>query len=155
MVNSVLFNIALISVLVGVGAVFVAAELALVSLRESQVKQLAHRGKRGQLVARLTGDPNLFLSAVQVGVTLSGFLAAAFGADRLSGSFASALERAGLSQGLAGTTALVLVTLVISYISIVVGELAAKRLALQRAEGISLALAPLVNFTARIARPVI
>lgn len=92
MVNSVLFNIALISVLVGVGAVFVAAELALVSLRESQVKQLAHRGKRGQLVARLTGDPNLFLSAVQVGVTLSGFLAAAFGADRLSGSFAEALS---------------------------------------------------------------
>ena len=155
MVNSVLFNIALILVLVGVGAVFVAAELALVSLRESQVKQLAHRGKRGQLVARLTGDPNLFLSAVQVGVTLSGFLAAAFGADRLSGIFASALERAGLPQGLAGTTALVLVTLVISYISIVVGELAAKRLALQRAEGISLALAPLVNFIARIARPVI
>jgi putative hemolysin len=154
-VNSVLFNIALILVLVGVGAVFVAAELALVSLRESQVKQLAHRGKRGQLVARLTGDPNLFLSAVQVGVTLSGFLAAAFGADRLSGSLGSALERAGLPTRLAGTTALVLVTLVISYISIVVGELAAKRLALQRAEGISLALAPLVNFVARIARPVI
>jgi magnesium and cobalt exporter, CNNM family len=154
-VNSVLFGIALILVLVGVGAVFVAAELALVSLRESQVKQLAHRGKRGQLVARLTGDPNLFLSAVQVGVTLSGFLAAAVGADRLSGSLASALERAGLSQRLAGTTALVLVTLVISYISIVVGELAAKRLALQRAEGISLALAPLVSFIARIARPVI
>jgi len=154
-VNSVLFNIALILVLVGVGAVFVAAELALVSLRESQVKQLAHRGKRGQLVARLTGDPNLFLSAVQVGVTLSGFLAAAFGADRLSGSLGSALERAGLPNRLAGTTALVLVTLAISYISIVVGELAAKRLALQRAEGISLALAPLVNFIARIARPVI
>jgi putative hemolysin len=150
-----LFNIALILVLVGVGAVFVAAELALVSLRESQVKQLAHRGKRGQLVARLTGDPNLFLSAVQVGVTLSGFLAAAFGADRLSGSLGSALERAGLPNRLAGTTALVLVTLAISYISIVVGELAAKRLALQRAEGISLALAPLVNFIARIARPVI
>ncbi len=153
--NSVLFGIALILVLVGVGAVFVAAELALVSLRESQVKQLAHRGKRGQLVARLTGDPNLFLSAVQVGVTLSGFLAAAVGADRLSGSLASALERAGLSQRLAGTTALVLVTLVISYISIVVGELAAKRLALQRAEGVSLALAPLVSYIARIARPVI
>ena len=153
--HSVLFNVALILVLVGVGAVFVAAELALVSLRESQVKQLAHRGKRGQLVARLTGDPNLFLSAVQVGVTLSGFLAAAFGADRLSGSLGSALERAGLPNRLAGTTALVLVTLAISYISIVVGELAAKRLALQRAEGISLALAPLVNFIARIARPVI
>ena len=153
--NSVVFNIALILVLVGVGAVFVAAELALVSLRESQVKQLAHRGKRGQLVARLTADPNVFLSAVQVGVTLSGFLAAAFGADRLAGSLGRALERVGLPEGFAHTTALVLVTVVISYISIVVGELAAKRLALQRAEGFSLALAPLVNFIARVARPVI
>jgi len=154
-VNSVVFNIALILVLVGVGAVFVAAELALVSLRESQVKQLAHRGKRGQLVARLTADPNVFLSAVQVGVTLSGFLAAAFGADRLAGSLGRALERLGLPEGFAHTTALVLVTVVISYISIVVGELTAKRLALQRAEGYSLALAPLVNFIARVARPVI
>ena len=153
--NSVVFNIALILVLVGVGAVFVAAELALVSLRESQVKQLAHRGKRGQLVARLTADPNVFLSAVQVGVTLSGFLAAAFGADRLAGSLGRALERVGLPEGFAHTTALVLVTVVISYISIVVGELTAKRLALQRAEGFSLALAPLVNFIARVARPVI
>ena len=153
--NSVVFNIALILVLVGVGAVFVAAELALVSLRESQVKQLAHRGKRGQLVARLTADPNVFLSAVQVGVTLSGFLAAAFGADRLAGSLGRALERVGLPEGFAHTTGLVLVTVVISYISIVVGELTAKRLALQRAEGFSLALAPLVNFIARVARPVI
>ena len=153
--NSVVFNIALILVLVGVGAVFVAAELALVSLRESQVKQLAHRGKRGQLVARLTADPNVFLSAVQVGVTLSGFLAAAFGADRLAGSLGRALERVGLPEGFAHTTALVLVTVVISYISIVVGELTAKRFALQRAEGFSLALAPLVNFIARVARPVI
>ena len=153
--NSVVFNIALILVLVGVGAVFVAAELALVSLRESQVKQLAHRGKRGQLVARLTADPNVFLSAVQVGVTLSGFLAAAFGADRLAGSLGRALERVGLPERFAHTSALVLVTVVISYISIVIGELTAKRLALQRAEGFSLALAPLVNFIARVARPVI
>src|SRR5829696_6031023 len=144
--TSAVLNILLILLLVIIGGVFVAAEFALVSLRESQVSQLANRGKRGQLVAKLTANPNLFLSAVQVGVTLSGFLAAAFGADRLSGSLASALERAGLPNRLAGTTALVLVTLVISYISIVVGELAAKRLALQRAEGFSLALAPLVNF---------
>src|SRR5215216_1888917 len=153
--NTVLLNIALILLLVLFGAVFVAAELALVSLRESQIRQLAHRGKRGQLVARLTADPNIFLSAVQVGVTLCGFLAAAFGADRLSGSLAPLLEEIGLPPGLADTTALVLVTLVISYVSIVVGELAAKRLALQRAEGVALALAPLVNFVARAARPLI
>ncbi len=63
-----------------IGGVFAAAEMALVSLRESQIRQLAHRGKRGQTVARLTENPNRFLSAVQIGVTLSGFLSAAFGA---------------------------------------------------------------------------
>src|SRR5215213_10204943 len=146
--SSVVFNILLILVLVVIQGVFVAAELALVSLRESQVKQLAHRGKRGQLIAKLTSNPNLFLSSVQVGVTLSGFLAAAFGADKVSGDLAPVFERMGLSSGAADIIALVV-------ISIVIGELTAKRLALQRAEGTALALAPLVDFTARIARPVI
>ena len=153
--TSVVFNILLILLLVVVGAIFVAAEIALVSLRESQVKQLVHRGKRGQLVAKLTADPNLFLSSVQVGVTVSGFLAAAVGADKLSDDVAPLLERLGLSSGVADTISLVLITIVISYVSIVVGELTAKRLALQRAESVSLALAPLVDFTARAARPVI
>ncbi len=153
--TSAVLNILLILLLVIIGGVFVAAEFALVSLRESQVRQIAHRGRRGQLVAKLTSNPNLFLSAVQVGVTLSGFLAAAFGADRLSGDLAPLLERLGLSAGVADTISLVLITIVISYVSIVIGELTAKRLALQRAEGVALTVAPLVNFTAKAARPLI
>ena len=153
--TSVVFNVLLILLLVVIQGVFVAAELALVSLRESQVKQLAHRGKRGQLIATLTSNPNLFLSAVQVGVTLSGFLAAAFGADKLAGDLAPQLESLGLSVGVADTISLILITIAISYVSIVIGELTAKRLALQRAEGTALALAPLVDFIARITRPVI
>jgi putative hemolysin len=152
---SVVLNILLILLLVLIGAIFVAAEIALVSLRESQVRQLVYRGKRGQLVAKLTENPNLFLSAVQVGVTLSGFLAAAFGADNLSDDVAPLLQRLGLSSGVADIVSLVLITIVISYVSIVVGELTAKRLALQRAETVALALAPVVDFTARAARPVI
>jgi putative hemolysin len=153
--TSVVFNVLLILLLVVIQGIFVAAELALVSLRESQVKQLAHRGKRGQLIATLTANPNLFLSAVQVGVTLSGFLAAAFGADKLAGDLAPQLESLGLSVGVADTVSLILITIAISYVSIVIGELTAKRLALQRAEGTALALAPLVDFIARITRPVI
>jgi putative hemolysin len=153
--SSVVLNSLLILLLVVIQGIFVAAELALVSLRESQIRQLALRGKRGQLIAKLTSNPNLFLSVAQVGVTLSGFLAAAFGADKLSGDLAPVLERLGLSSGVADTISLVLITIVISYVSIVVGELTAKRLALQRAEGVALALAPLVDFTARVARPVI
>jgi len=153
--SSVVLNSLLILLLVAIQGIFVAAELALVSLRESQIRQLALRGKRGQLIAKLTSNPNLFLSVAQVGVTLSGFLAAAFGADKLSDDLTPLLERLGLSSGVADTISLVLITIVISNVSIVVGELTAKRLALQRAEGVALALAPLVDFTARVARPVI
>ncbi|MCW2810664.1 MAG: hypothetical protein JWP61_1122 [Friedmanniella sp.] len=153
--NSVVLNILLIAVFIVVGGVFASAEMALVSLRDSQVKQLAHRGTRGQTVARLTANPNRFLSAVQVGVTLSGFLSAAFGAATLADDLSPVLQRLGLSVGVADTLALILITIVISYASIVLGELAAKRLALQRPEGIALALAPMVDRIAWFARPVI
>ena len=97
--SSVVLNSLLILLLVAIQGIFVAAELALVSLRESQIRQLALRGKRGQLIAKLTSNPNLFLSVAQVGVTLSGFLAAAFGADKLSDDLTPLLERLGLSSG--------------------------------------------------------
>jgi hypothetical protein len=77
--SETLFNVVMIFLFILIGGVFAAAEMALVSLRDSQVKQLARRGKRGRLIAQLTGDPNRFLSAVQIGVTLAGFLSAAFG----------------------------------------------------------------------------
>jgi putative hemolysin len=153
--NSVLVNCALILLFIVIGGIFSGAEMALVSLRDSQVRQLAHRGKRGQTVARLTDDPNRFLSAVQVGVTLSGFLSAAFGAATLADEFSPVLERLGLLPAAADTVALVLITVVISYASIVLGELAAKRLALQRAESAALLLAPLIDRIAWLARPVI
>ena len=153
--STVLLNIALILVFILIGGVFAAAEMALVSLRESQIRQLANRGKRGRTVARLTENPNLFLSAVQIGVTLAGFLSAAFGGVTLSDDLAPVLQRLGLSERVASTVALVLITIVISYLSIVLGELTAKRLALQRTEGVALMLGPFISFVARITRPVI
>jgi putative hemolysin len=154
--NDVVLTVVLISLFILVGGVFAAAEMALVSLRESQVKALAQRGKRGRVVARLHASPNRFLSAVQVGVTLAGFLSAAFGGATLATALQPVLQRImPLSDEAAGTVALVLVTVVISYVSIVLGELVSKRLALQRAETFALALAPLVNFIAAAARPVI
>src|ERR687894_1510795 len=77
--STVLLNIALILVFILIGGVFAAAEMALVSLRDSQIRQLANQSKRGQTVAKLTENPNRFLSAVQIGVPLAGFLSAAFG----------------------------------------------------------------------------
>lgn len=153
--SGVVVNIVLIFVFILIGGVFAAAEMSLVSLRDSQVKQLSAKGQRGATVARLASDPNRFLSAVQIGVTLAGAMSAAYGADTLAPVLAPVLEGFGLGAGAARTAALILITIVVSYFTIVFGELASKRLAMQRAEGFALALAPMVNTIAIVARPVI
>jgi putative hemolysin len=145
----------MVVVFVLIGGAFSGAEIALVSLRESQVRGLADSGRRGQAVQRLLSDPNRFLAAVQVGVTLAGFFSAAFGASTLSQPLARWLVGRGLSEGLADTLALVLVTIAISYLSLVVGELTPKRLALQRAEGFALLVAAPLNAIAKLFRPLI
>ncbi len=153
--TGVLPDILLILLFIVLSGFFVAAEMALVSLRDSQVKALAQRGGRGAVVQRVIANPNRFLSAVQLGVTLTGFLSAAFGGATLADDLAPVLRGWGLSPGLADALALVGITALISYVSIVLGELTAKRLALQRSEGFALALAPAVDTIARVVRPVI
>ena len=150
-----LTDIALIALFIIIGGTFAAAEMALITLRESQVKQLAGKGKRGRAIERLTGNPNRFLSSVQIGVTLSGFLSAAFGGATIADALSTELQARGLAEPISATLSLVLVTVVISYFSIVVGELTAKRLAMQRAESFALALAPLVSGIATLTRPLI
>src|SRR5687768_3743293 len=145
----------MVIVFVLIGGAFSGAEIALVSLRESQVRGMAESGRRGQAVQRLLSDPNRFLAAVQVGVTLAGFFSAAFGASTLSQPLARWLVGRGMGEGLAETTALVLVTIAISYLSLVAGELTPKRLALQRAEGFSLVVAAPLNAIATLSRPII
>jgi putative hemolysin len=145
----------MVVVFVLIGGAFAGAEIALVSLRESQVRAMSERGRRGRTVARLLSDPNRFLAAVQVGVTVAGFFSAAFGASTLSEPLADSLVERGMRQGLATTLSLVVVTLAISYLSLVVGELTPKRLALQRAEGFSLLVAAPLNAIAKLFRPVI
>ncbi len=147
-------DLLLVVLFILIGGVFAATELALVSLREGQAKAMAEKSRRGQRVAHLVADPNRFLAAVQVGVTLAGFLSAAFGAARLAVPVSDALDSR-LSEGASDTVSLVLVTLVISYFSLVFSELAPKRLALQRAEGISMAFAPALDRIASLSRPVI
>ena len=153
--NVPVLDLVLVAVFILVGGVFAATELALVTLREAQAKALADKGKRGARVARLLASPNRFLAAVQVGVTLAGFLSAAFGAARLAVPVSGLLADAGLPQGASDTVALVLVTLVISYFSLVFSELAPKRLALQRPERVALLFAPLLDRIAVLFRPVI
>ncbi|HUR50569.1 MAG TPA: hemolysin family protein [Mycobacteriales bacterium] len=153
--TDVLLSVALILVLIALGGVFVASEISLVSLRESQISQLVTKGRRGKRVASLSENPNRFLAAVQIGVTAAGFLSAAFGEARLSSHLAPKLEDLGASEGVADVVSLILITLAISYVAITLGELTPKRLGLQRAEGTALLLAPFVDRFARMARPVI
>ena len=154
--SDVWLNIVMVIAFVLIGGAFSGAEIALVSLRESQVRALAETGRRGQALNKLLADPNQFLAAVQVGVTLAGFFSAAFGASTLSAPLADwAVASLGMSRGLADPLAFVAVTIAISYLSLVVGELTPKRLALQRAEGFSLIVAAPLNAIAKLFRPII
>jgi putative hemolysin len=148
-------NVAVVVVLILIEGLFVAAELALVSLREGQAQGLAETSRRGQKVAKLVADPNRFLAATQLGVTMTALLSSAFGAVTLSHEAADALESAGLSKTPSDVLGFLLVTLVITFATLVVGELAPKRLALQRTERVSLLLAPTLDVIARVSRPVI
>jgi putative hemolysin len=157
-VSGTVLDVLLVIFLIFVGGFFAAAEMALVSIRESQVKALSQdpkRAKRAAWVAKLQEDPNRFLAAVQIGVTLAGFLSAAVGGATLADDLAPKLEDLGLPEGVSQTLALVGVTLMISYVSLVLGELAPKRIALQRAEGLSLLVAPLLDRLATLSRPII
>jgi putative hemolysin len=147
--------LATVTALILLAALFVAAEIALISLRESQVRQLASKGKRGKRVALLAQNPNRFLAAAQVGVTVCGFLSAALGAEKLGEYVIPWLEDMGLDPNWSNTISLVGVTLVIAYFSLVFGELVPKRLALFRTEQISLASAPIIDSIATLFRPII
>ncbi|CAN2159659.1 TlyC Hemolysins and related proteins containing CBS domains [Candidatus Nanopelagicaceae bacterium] len=148
-------DLATIAGLIILAAFFVAAEIALISLRDSQVRQIASRGKRGARVAALAEHPNRLLAAVQIGVTVSGFLSAALGADQLGDYVIPWLESLGLATGWATTVSLIGVTLVIAYFSLVFGELVPKRVALFRAEEIAMTTAGIINIVANIFRPII
>ena len=148
-------NIVLVLLFILLGSFFAAAEIALVSLRESQVERLSVRGRRGRTLAALVRDPNRFLAAVQVGVTLAGFISAGFGASQIAPALVPVLESWGLSEGWASALSFIGVTIVIAYISLVIGELVPKRIALQRAESTALFLAGPVELLARITRPFI
>ena len=148
-------NIALVLVFILIGGVFAGTEIALVSLRESQVDQLAKQGRRGQRVAQVARNPNRFLAAVQIGVTVAGFFSAAYGASTIAPDIAPAFVSLGLSESAAANVALIVMTLVIAYLSLVLGELVPKRLALQRSSALALTVAPPLDTFATLMRPII
>jgi len=147
--------LAIVGVLLVVNAALAGSEVALVSLREGQLTRLKQGGRAGQVLARLARDPNRFLSTIQIGITLAGFLASATAAVALAEPLVGPLTAAGLSEGVAEPLAILAVTAVLTYVTLVLGELAPKRIALQRAERWSLAAARPLALLAKVTSPIV
>jgi putative hemolysin len=127
-------------VLIILNAFFAASEIALISLNDNKIKLLADSGdKKAKMLQNLLSEPSRFLATIQIGITLAGFLASAFAAGSFSGRLAETLLQLGLPlpRSMLETLSVVVITLILSYFTLVLGELVPKRLALQKAEAIA------------------
>ena len=152
-----LFEIGIIVLLVLLNAVFVAAEIALVSLRRSRVDQLVDEGRRGAArVRRLTSDPGRFLAVIQLAITFIGFLASAFAGVSLAAAPGGPARRHRHGvRARAASSRLLVVTILLSLFTIVFGELVPKTLALAHPEAFALGLARPVDVLGRVLRPLV
>ncbi|MGH9184981.1 MAG: hemolysin family protein [Acidimicrobiales bacterium] len=150
--DGLLPQVGLVALLVLVNAAFAGTELALVSLREGQLERLEQRSATGAVLARLAREPNRFLATIQIGITLAGFLASAAAAVSLAQPLEEPLAFLG---GAAEPAAVVIVTLVLAYVTLVFGELAPKRVAMQRAERWGLLAARPLAAMSRLTRPAV
>ncbi len=145
-------ELGLVVVLILINAVFSGSEMALVTLREGQLQRLEAESPRGRTLARLARDPNRFLATIQIGITLAGFGASAAAAVSLSQPLVEVLSFTGPA---AEALAVTLVTLVLTFVTLVIGELAPKRIAMQRAEPWALAVARALDTLSTVSRPAV
>ncbi|MFZ3591063.1 hemolysin family protein [Bacillus sp. DJP31] len=143
-------------VLIILNAFFAASEIALISLNDNKVKLMADAGdKKARMLYQLLSEPSRFLATIQIGITLAGFLASAFAAESFAGRLAQSLVNLGvpIDRDMLGTISVIVVTLVLSYFTLVLGELVPKRLALQKAEAISMIAVIPLTYLSRISSP--
>ncbi|MBQ3185214.1 MAG: HlyC/CorC family transporter [Firmicutes bacterium] len=142
----------LLAVLILINAYFAAAEMAIVSANKNRIRTLANEGnKKAVILNKLIDEPNKFLSAIQVVITLAGFLTSAEAAISFSDDVGAWLEGFGIPYG--EEIAVIIVTLVLSFFTLVFGELFPKRLAMLHADGMALAMAKPISFFAKILKP--
>lgn len=152
------WQIVLQVVLIALNAVFACAEIAVISAKDARIAALAQEGNRRAVrLARLTNQPARFLATIQVAITLSGFLGSAFAADNFSGPLVDWIISRGatVSPAVLDTAAVVVITLVLSYLTLIFGELVPKRLAMKNAESLALALSGLVTFISVVFKPIV
>ena len=144
-------------VLILLNAIFACAEIAVIEIKGAKLDSLAEKGnKKAKRLQKLTEQPAKFLATIQVAITLSGFLGSAFASDNFSVYIVNGLHgKIGLSDSAIKTISVILITVLLSYITLIFGELVPKRLAMKNAESISLWLSGPVNFIAVCFKPLV
>lgn len=145
-------------ILISLNAIFACAEIAVISVSDAKTASLAAKGdKRAIRLARLNNDPAKFLATIQVAITLSGFLGSAFAADNFSERLVSWVTGLGVTipSSTLDTIAVIVITLILSYLTLVFGELLPKRLAMKNAEKLALKLSGLICFFSIIFKPIV
>lgn len=156
--NSIALMILLQVFLIALGAVFACAEIAVISMNDSKLEKLAAEGdKRAVRLARLTSQPARFLATIQVAITLSGFLGSAFAAENFSDGLVTWLVGLGVTIPTAtlDAIAVVVITLILSYFTLIFGELVPKRVAMRKAESLALGLSALISAIAKLFAPIV
>lgn len=144
--------------LILLNAFFACSEIAIITLNDNKLKKAAEAGnKSAQSIVRLTKQPARFLATIQVGITLAGFLASAFAAENFSDKMVVWLVGLGVKIPVAtlDTIAVVLITLILSYFTLVLGELVPKRIAMQKAESIAMAVGRIIYFISKVTAPLV
>ncbi len=154
--TGLLGQILLLVLLIFANAFCAASEMAVVSLNEPKIKRMAEDGnKQAAKLLKLTANSSRFLATIQIGVTLAGFLSSASAAQSFAGPLASVLGFLPVNAATLESIATVLITIILSYFSLVFGELVPKKLALQRAEGLALAVVDVLLVLSALFRPVV
>ena len=149
-------EILIVLLLIVANGLFSGAEIAIVSARRHRLQQLAEKGKRSaRVVLRLADSPNEFLSTVQIGITLIGILSGAVGGATVARQLAPLLEQVPLLEPYSDGLSFVLVVAVITFLSVVIGELVPKRLALANPEQLACTMAPSMRWLSRVSAPVV
>lgn len=151
---NIIMQLLLLIVLTLINAFFACAEMAIVSINKNKIRLLAEEGnKKAKRIEHVLEEPTKFLSTIQVAITLAGFFASASAATGISKVVGVALENMGIPY--AQTIAMIVITILLSYFTLVFGELVPKRIALQKAERISLMSIGTINFVSKVASPFI
>lgn len=154
--GGVWLDMAIVVLLLIIGGLFTATEMGLVSLRAGQLRDIAGQGKRGERVVRLAGDPGRYLAAVQIGSIVAGFFSAAYATATLGEPLANRFVAWGMdSHSAAYSLAIILITLLVTFLALVISELTPRRYAMQHGRGVALLLGPLLDRLATVFRPLI